>query len=274
VVPFAGTADALDALLTRLRTLTLGPADRVVVVDNRRTGETPAVDGAIQVVAAREQPGSYYARNRGAAAGTNPWLVFIDADVEPPAGLLDDYLSAEVLDRVGVLVGAVDDQAPDRHPTLAMRYAHTRGLMSQAVTLRREAFAYAQTANCAVRRSAFEAVGGFTADIRSGGDADLCFRLRDAGWDLVVRDEARVVHRSRTTLRALLRQRARVGAGARWLEERFPGFAPRRSLARALAGNAWRSARAVLRRDGIALVDALADAAFQIGWRLPNRVGP
>ena len=36
---------------------------------------------------------------------------------------------------------------------------------------------YAQTAHCAVRRSAFEAVGGFREDIRSGGDADLCFRL-------------------------------------------------------------------------------------------------
>jgi len=39
------------------------------------------------------------------------------------------------------------------------------------------------------------------------------------------------VHRSRTSLLALLRQRARHGAGVRWLDARYPGaFPPRRSL--------------------------------------------
>jgi GT2 family glycosyltransferase len=273
VVPFAGTREQLDALIARLGRLSLRTGDRVVVVDNRRHGETPAAAGGqLTVVPAREQPGSYFARNAGAAAGDNPWIVFIDADVEPPASLLDDYLAGDVPERCGVLVGAVVDEPSSA--TAAARYADAKAMMSQSVTLRRPEFAYAQTANCAVRRAAFDAVGGFTASIRSGGDADLCFRLRDAGWGLEERPRARVVHRSRATLRALLRQRARVGAGARWLEERFPGFAPRRPLARALAGNAVRAARAAARREEVEVVDALADAAFQIGWRLPNRVGP
>ena len=280
VVPFAGDPRAFAALLERLGGLDLGPADTVVVVDNRREGDLPAAPAPVRVIAARSQPGSYFARNRGAEQGSNPWLVFIDADVEPPRSLVDDYLGgAAVPDGAGVLVGDVVDEPPAARPSLAVRYAHGKALMSQAATLRRPEFAYAQTANCAVRREAFDAVNGFVEEIRSGGDADLCFRIRAAGWQIVPWPSARVTHRSRTTLRALLRQRVRVGAGARWLEQQHPGFAPRRPLHRAVAGGALRAVRgaagmAAGRGDAavVQMVDGLADAAFQIGWRLPNRI--
>ena len=94
--------------------------------------------------------------------------------------------------------------------------------MSQENTLHDPRWGYAQTANAAFRRTAFEEVGGFEEHARSGGDADLCFRLRAAGWELVYRPEAMVVHRNRTTLRSLLRQRARHGAGSAWLNRRNP----------------------------------------------------
>ncbi len=266
VVPFAGTDADLDAARARLSKLVLRPDDTLVVADNR--------PGAW----AGGQPGSYFARNRGAERGTNPWLVFVDADVDPDPGLLDAYFAAAPDARCGVLVGAVVDEPPAGRPPAAVRYAHAVDLMSQARTLARAEWAYAQTANCAVRRAAFAQVGGFAEAIRSGGDADLCFRLRDAGWTLEGRDGARVTHRSRPTVRALLRQRLRVGAGARWLEARYPGFSPRRPLARALASNARVAARAagpfVRGERDEALVVALgglADAAFQVGWRLPNR---
>ena len=43
----------------------------------------------------------------------------------------------------------------------AMRYAALRSRMTQDNTLGLGEWAYAQTANCAIRRSAFQAVGGF-----------------------------------------------------------------------------------------------------------------
>ena len=277
VVPFAGSDTALRATLTRLEGLSRQDGDTVVVADNRPGARARASDGDVRIVAAGDRRGSYFARNRGAEAGDNPWLVFVDADVEPPADLLDRYFAEAPGERCGVLGGSVVDEPPDGAATPAVRYAHTFGLMSQDVTLARPRFAYFQTANCAVRREAFDAVGGFREEIRSGGDADLCFRIRDAGWALERRDGARVVHRSRTTVRALLRQRVRVGAGARWLEERYPGFAPRRPLWRVLAGDARRlaSGLAAMARGGgddalVRTFDALQDAAFQVGWRLPN----
>jgi GT2 family glycosyltransferase len=241
VVPFAGSPEALADSLERLGRLHLEEGDTLVVADNRPGRPAGA------------RRGSYFARNHGARQGSNDWIVFLDADVEPPPGLLDAYFAGS-----GV----------------AARYAVSVGLMSQARTLER---GYAQTANCAVRRSAFEAVGGFEESVRSGGDADLCFRLRDAGWEMEARDGASVVHRSRPTVGSLLRQRARVGAGARWLEERHPGFAAARPLPRVLAGDARQLARAARliaagrREDGLMkAMEGLTDAAFHLGWRLGN----
>ncbi len=281
VVPFAGSAAALHAAVERLAALRLAPGDTLVVADNRREGAALGAPG-VRIVDAGAQPGSYFARNRGAEAGANPWIVFLDADVEPSPGLLDAYLAVEVPDACGLIGGAVTDEPPAEagRPTAAVRFAHARSMMSQDRTLERPEWAYYQTANVAVRRSAFEAVGGFEEGIRSGGDADLCFRLRAAGWTLERRDDARVVHRSRETLPALLRQRVRVGAGSRWLEDSYPGFSPRRPLARAVAGGLRQSAvgLAGLARGGgdealVRAVGGLADAAFQVGWRLPNRAG-
>ena len=282
VVPFAGSDDALEATLARMQRLDLAPGDTFVVADNRveQTAATLAPEH-VRVVDAGGRGGSYFARNRGAEAGANEWIAFLDADTEPPPDLLATYFADPPADQVGVLGGAVVDEAPSgAGSTVAVRFAHRFELMSQNRTLARPEFAYVQTANCAVRRAAFEAVRGFDEGIRSGGDADLCFRIRAAGWQIERREAARVTHRSRTSLRALLRQRARVGAGARWLEERYPGFSPRRALHRTLAGDLRLIVRGLLevargRRDEgtTAAVQGLADAAFQVGWRLRNDAG-
>ena len=263
-MPFAGSAAQLTLAREALVRLALRDGDTVTLADNRPGGDAGA------------RPGSYFARNRGAERGRNPWIVFLDADVETPAGLLDDYFAEPVGERVAVLAGGVRDQ--EDGDGAASLYARHFALMSQDRTFERGSFAFAQTANCAVRREAFDAVGGFAEDARSGGDADLCFRLRAAGWALERRERAAVVHRNRRTVRSLLRQRARVGAGAAWLERRHPGFAPRRPLLRVLAGDARQLGRAALlvvrgrRRDAtLKALEGLTDAAFHIGGRLPNR---
>lgn len=229
VVPFAGSEADLARCLAALDALELRPGDEILVADNR-TQPIPG-SGAPGRAAARDPrvvpaPGpasSYFARGVAAARATGEWLVFVDADTVPAPDLLDRYFEPAPGAAVAVLAGGIEDWIEE--DTAVSRHIARRRKLDQATTLE-HARPYGQTANLAVRRSAFEAVGRFPDPVRSGGDADLCWRLAAAGHDIEARPQARVRHRNRTTLRALLAQMHRHGSGMQWLDRRYPGAFP------------------------------------------------
>ena len=282
MLPFRGSEAQLALVVERLAALDLAPGDSLTVADNRPGARDREALDNVRVLGVGERQTSYHARNRAAAQGNADWLVFLDADVLPAPDLLARYFEPVPAARVGVLAGAVLDEEPAADSsTKAARYAWLKSSMSQEITLADDQWAFAQTANAAVRRKAFEQVGGFEAGVRSGGDADLCFRVRAAGWELERRGNAAVVHRNRQTVPRMLAQRARHGAGAAWLSERWPGALPRRRW----PGLAWWSARraaaglvAAARRDRdaalLGLLDGPAVWAFELGRLIPNRPRP
>jgi GT2 family glycosyltransferase len=182
-------------------------------------GPAPRFDVDAELILEDDNPGrsSYAARDRAARRATGEWLVFVDADCAPAPGWLDAFFDPAPGDDVAVLAGSIEDEIVE--DSAVARYVSARGKMRQPDT-------YAQTANCAIRREAFLAVGGWPEAIVSGGDADLCWRLRDAGWRMESRPGAVVRHRNRASLRALLRQMHKHGRGMRWLEQRWPGTFP------------------------------------------------
>jgi hypothetical protein len=273
VIPVAGTAAQVGDVLTRARGLALRAGDTITVVDNRGAGVRDA-----DVLVAAGVHTSYHARNAGARRGSAPWLLFLDADVHAPPDLLDRLFAREPRPRTAVLAGAIVDEPGGPGAPPAVRWAELNGSMSQETTLERGRWAFAQTANCAVRRDAFASVGGFRERVRSGGDADLCWRLAEAGWELERRTGAAIVHRNRATVAGMLRQRLRHGSGAGWLAREHPGAMPARSW----PGLAWWSLRraaagvaALARgdRDGAicGLLDGPAVWAFELGRLVPNR---
>jgi GT2 family glycosyltransferase len=278
VVPFAGSDGALAALTARLESLERRPGDELIVADNRGTGGTPSRAGDVVIHPAGGVRSPGFARNRGASLATGEWLLFIDADTEPQPGLIDTYFATAPQASTAILAGGIVDTLPEAGTGLAARHVVARAQMSQAVTVARPTFAYAQTANCAIRRRAFAEVGGFEEGVRAGEDADLCFRLLERGWQLEERPAAVVEHRARATLGALLRQLARHGSGAAWCERRHPGSFPPPTawaLARRVAAGAARAAAATAAGEreqaafaGIEIAEA---AAFTLGRLLPNR---
>jgi GT2 family glycosyltransferase len=275
VVPFVGSDAERRALVERMRGLHLDSGDTLTIVDNGPA--PPAADPF--VVHAPQRPTSYHARNAGAQRGSAEWILFLDDDVLPPADLLERCFGEPLPETVGIVAGGVrDEQAPDPASLpLAARYAALRAPMSQENTLR-HARGYAQTAHAAFRRRAFEQAGGFDERPRSGGDADLCFRLADAGWELVYRPEALVIHRNRTTLKALLRQRARHGSGSAWLDRKHPGSMPAGDVRALLRSKLVELARHTRHRRreaaSMALMDVLVAGAYLLGRRLPNEPKP
>src|SRR5213592_1883114 len=177
IVPFFGDATAAAETIAALRAIRLGPDDELVVADNTDDGVLAARHPESFAPRAKRQP--YSARNEAAARAVGEWLLFTDADCRPQPDLLDAYFDPPPGESVGALAGEI--VAASGGTTLAQRYAADRRLLASELFLAHPYRPMGVTANLLVRRAAFEAIGGFAEGIRSGGDADLCWRLQDAG---------------------------------------------------------------------------------------------
>lgn len=163
----------------------------VVVVDDGSTDSTAdevlaaaaASRGAPIRLVRQSNAGPGAARNRGALEARGRWLAFLDSDdlwlpwtprilldaltaAEDPAfAFLQTHVFADVAELDGLREGPVRTVV---HPDL--------------YRMRLEApLAMIGSCNMVVRRDVFDAVGGFTREVRSGEDTDLFFRCGDRG---------------------------------------------------------------------------------------------
>jgi GT2 family glycosyltransferase len=267
VVPFAGDAAEAMRVHSQLAGLDLSDADELIVVDNSPEPVAEAV-APVRVVRAADVASSYYARNRGAEAATNEWLLFVDSDCLLPATLLDDYFAAVPADRTGLLAGEVEGEPTQT--SLIARYHRSRGHLAAEAPLELGPSPAVGTANALVRRSVWEELGGFT-EVASGADFEFSWRAGTAGWGVEYRPGARVRHLHPETVAAMRRKAARYGVGQRWLDARYPGVPrpPRllRELARSTVGVPVWTLTARFERAAFKALDAAWISAYARGWR-------
>ncbi len=285
VVPFAGTPEEAARVYATLEGLATRPGDELILSDN--SWGAPAPPERIRRVIATGERSPGHARNRGAAAASSDWILFLDSDVQPPADLIERFFAAPIAARTGAVTGDIAG-VPDRS-TLAARYATARNFLGQRAHVNHPLRPRASSANLLVRRAAFEAIGGYTEGILAAEDTDLIWRLAAAGWGLEFNEQAVVGHAYRTSLRALGRQWRGYAAGARWLSERYPDFKPdpgvRRGLRLLLSrvgigaglsvradGHSAAAAAATPRRDRLLFLGVQVYLAIeeQVGLRMSN----
>ncbi|HSO99564.1 MAG TPA: glycosyltransferase family 2 protein [Solirubrobacteraceae bacterium] len=277
VMPFGGDGAAAEVAIAVLQQLVTAPGDELILVDN--SGSAPGGATGVAVVRAAGEQSPAHARNAGAAAARGEWLLFLDADCEAPADLLERYFAPVPAPEVGALAGEIVP-APGAQ-TLAARYAAARNFLSARAHFAHPYLPRAAAANLLVRRGAFEALSGFVEGIRAAEDTDFCWRLQRAGWRLELREGAAVAHHYRTTLRALSRQWRGYAAGRAWLARRYPDFHPQPALARVIDRRLHRRASPAAeagRRDHIrtaepwfGLIDAWLALQELIGFTQSNR---
>lgn len=156
------------------------------------------------VVEAPEHPTPGAQRNAGLAAGTSPFVLFLDSDT-----LLDPDFPPAALAAMTPGVGAVRGLRREARPE-ATFFNAIADIEWNAPPGDCEAFG----GDVLVRREAVEKAGGYDEVLVGGEDPELSRRIRSLGWRLVSLDTPMTVHDiAMTRLSQYLRRAYRTGYG-------------------------------------------------------------
>jgi len=199
IVPVHNDSANLETCVAALRASDLKGFE-IIVVDDGSTDDTPAVADRLGVCTLR-LPGNLgpsAARNRGAAAATGSILLFVDADVQLQPRALTLLMSAfEENADIDAIFGSYC-----RHPARRNVVSQYRNLLHHFVHQQAVGDATTFWSGCgAVRREAFESVGGFDESRRAIEDIEFGIRLFKAGRRTVIRPDVQGTHLKRWGIR-------------------------------------------------------------------------
>jgi len=179
VLPVWDCADLVGPAVRSLAAAVAPAGGQVLVVDDASTDATAAraEEAGATVLRRAERGGPYAARNQGWAEADHPVVVFVDARCRPRPGWVE-ALTPPFADPDVAVVGG--DVRVSSGSSLATRTAHHLQPLRLAAPADAPFLPYAPTCHLAVRRTALEAVGGF-AEVRGGGDVDLCWAVQHLG---------------------------------------------------------------------------------------------
>lgn len=257
------------------------PSDQfeVLVIDNGSTDGTAKAAQEFDFVTLLSEPlpGSYRARNRALSVARGEYVLFTDGDCVPREDWVEQAFAAiNAFPDVGVYAGRVVLFRETGGGVLGARYEEFTAF-NQEVNVQS---GHCVTANWLCRRDDLRAVGGFNAELLSGGDVDCSRRMIAAGHKLLYVPELVVGHPTRATLWELTRKRRRV-VGGRWEVDDLKSVGVLRTLSQ-FTNESTNQARWTIRSDMrrwekagvVAIIGALLFASFFEVGRLATGRSP
>jgi glycosyltransferase involved in cell wall biosynthesis len=266
VIPCLNGAAYLRAQLEALAAQDWPGEWEIIVADNGST------DGSMEIVRefqsrlpglravdASARRGQPYALNTGAGAARGDAVLFIDVDDQVGAGWL--AAMARALETHDFVASRVDTKK--FNPS----WLHWMRPQDQGLQRYKHPpfLPYAGGGTIGLKRTIFEATGGFDESLPYVHDTDLCWKVQLLGTPLHFIPGAVIHMRMRHTLRGLFRQARAWGEYNAILQKRYrPPDAPGPSLRATLAP--WKDLLwALLRVRGRA---GLAHWVWNLGWRI------
>jgi glycosyltransferase involved in cell wall biosynthesis len=205
IIPVYNGASTLGRCLDAVLKSALAP-DECIVVDDRSTDDSADIARryGVRVIQAEGHGGPARARNLGASAARSEILLFIDADVsvhpDTISKVVEAFKSAPVVDAV---IGSYDFEPAcpnflSQYKNLFHTWVHQNS--------RRDAVTF-WTGCGAIRRSLFQACGGFNENWRRPSVEDIEFGalIRRAGGRILLDRDVQVQHLKHWSFISLLR---------------------------------------------------------------------
>jgi GT2 family glycosyltransferase len=180
VIPVKNDAARLRRCLTSIANARTGQTRvECIVADNESVDDTAQSARRLgaEVVGISGSPVSRV-RNAAAASASGELLAFVDADHEISNGWIAAAMQTMADETVGG-TGALCLPPPGGTRVQAL-YGSLRGR-----TIGQSEVTWLGSGNLVVRRSVFDALGGFDERLHTCEDVDLCQRLLAAGWRLI-----------------------------------------------------------------------------------------
>jgi GT2 family glycosyltransferase len=244
VIPTHNRADALSRLLTALARQTLPPSkfEVIVVADGCRDDSVArlrAVAWPFQLTILEQRPsGAAVARNRGAERAAGEILLFLDDDVEPEPDLLRAHVAIHAEDATLVGLGTL-------RPVVVQNGFFGIALrgwweeMSEPVRELGHRYSCFDllSGHVSIRRSNFNALGGFDSTLRCREDYEFGYRANAAGLTFRLVTAAGASHHETTDLSKAMYRKRDEGLADVQLSERHPALAHALPLARKPEGS-------------------------------------
>jgi GT2 family glycosyltransferase len=250
----------------------------IIVVDNNSTDDTKAVTQKYPVsYLFEERQGSYAARNTGAAeASSCDALAFFDADQEADPDWLRCLVEFWSDSHYGAFGGRY---VPiESGGSVAAQYWREQEKSQFRAKYDEGEVPKLGGGNTLVRKSVFDELGGFDAELISWGDFDFSLRLAEAGYGVKYCKDATVKHFERTTVAKSLKREFRIGYGAASFAEKHKQY--EKPLLVNIARNVWRTFTGMLaiiktgfkrRKDG--RLNKMQIILLDIGMKWAHTIG-
>ena len=236
----------------------------IIAVDNGSTdGSQRVLDKAGVRWITRRERGRAKALNAGVALANGDIICTTDISCQPEPQWIAEVVESFRDPAVGCVAGEI--RLLGDRDNAVIRFQERTKYMSPMLALQRNRLPFlpfADGANASFRRTVFDEIGGFEETFYKGADVEICYRIfLLTRYKIVFNRRAVVWEPGEPNLRALLKQRYRIGLGTPLMYLKYPALYARQTSRPSIRSRYWnlRAAWARLGRVAFAFAGGMFD---------------